>query len=274
MPGPGQLALLLCSILLFAIGGGISFARWWVDQPKLRLPAKICMYLGICLAIGVLVWHAIDTRNWLPLEDNFDALIWMGLLLALFVAYVQRRKPLAGLDWFVMPIVVLLLACAAVFGRATPHDYTETTWSWLHRVTAYGGAVAFAIACATGAMYLLANRRLRSKTPAAGPNLGSLERLEHLTYTSVTIGFALLTIGLITGLIKILRDGGATRLGEDWLASPKVLLAFGVWVVYALVLHSPINPSFRGRKTAMLSIFGFVLMIGTLVAVQFMPEGR
>jgi len=91
-----------------------------------------------------------------------------------------------------------------------------------------------------------------------------------LTLESVTVGFALLTIGLVTGLVYILFNGH-TRLGKDWLASPKVLLTLGVWVVYALVLHSPINPSFRGRKAAMLSILGFVLMIGTLVAVQFMP---
>ena len=52
-----------------------------------------------------------------------------------------------------------------------------------------------------------------------------------------------------------------------WYLSPTVLLASGVWVVYALVLHAPINPSFRGRKAAILSIVGFLLMVGTLIAV-------
>jgi hypothetical protein len=44
--------------------------------------------------------------------------------------------------------------------------------------------------------------------------------------------------------------------------------------VYGLILHSPINPSFRGRRTAMLSVVGFVLMISVLVAVQFLPSGQ
>ena len=61
------------------------------------------------------------------------------------------------------------------------------------------------------------------------------------------------------------------RLGKTWYYSPKVVLAFAVWVVYALVLHAPINPSFRGRRAAMLSVVGLVLMLGTLAAVQFMP---
>ena len=47
-----------------------------------------------------------------------------------------------------------------------------------------------------------------------------------------------------------------------------VVLTAAVWLVYALVLHSPINPSFRGRKTALLSVVGVVLMFGTIVAVN------
>jgi len=48
-----------------------------------------------------------------------------------------------------------------------------------------------------------------------------------------------------------------------------VLLTFAVWLVYAIVLHAPINPSFRGRRAAVLSVVGFVLMVGTILAVQF-----
>ena len=212
----------------------------------------------------------------MPLEDNFEAFVWLAVLLAGFVLYVQRSRALAGLDWFVWPIVIVLLVAALVFGKAKPQPYVDTTWSWVHRITAYGGTLAFAIAGAAGAMYLVASRRLRSKAVSHGPRLGSLERLEHLTFTSVTLGFALLTCGLVAGLIwqlRLERSGGPTRLGDQWWASPKVLLAFAVWVVYAVVLHARINPVFRGRKVAILSIVGCLLMVGTLVALNLMPAG-
>jgi ABC-type uncharacterized transport system permease subunit len=262
MPEPtaGQLALLIASVVLFAVGSGMSLARIRWDKNSLRVAAKACWYWGVLLGLGVLVWHSIDRGRWLPLEDNFDTLVWLGLLLALFVLYVQRTRPLGGLDWFVMPIVILLLACAGVFGRTKPHEYTVSTWSWTHRLSAYGGALAFAVAGAVGAMYLIVSKRLRSKTAVAGPNLGSLERLEHITFVSVTLGFALFTIGLVTGLVEL-------RSRETQPA--KLVLAFSAWVVYAIVLHSPINPSFRGRKTAILSVIGFLLMVGTIVAVEF-----
>src|SRR5579863_2354920 len=117
VPNLGQLALLLAAIAAFAFGGGISLARLRSDREALRIAAKACLYLGICLAAAVLAWHAVDRGSWIPLEDNFDTLVWLAMLLALFVAYTQRTHPLRGLDWFVMPIVILLLVCAAIFGR-------------------------------------------------------------------------------------------------------------------------------------------------------------
>jgi ABC-type uncharacterized transport system permease subunit len=269
-PNTGQLALLCVSIALFAAGGIISLSRIRAERPWSRLTAKICMWSAITLGIAVLIWHSISRQSWMPLEDNFDALIWLGLLVAGFVMYIQVRRPIGGLDWVLIPMVVLVLVAALIFGRERPHAYVTGTWSWIHGITAFGGLASFFVAGAAGLMYLVANHRLRSKTVQVGPRLGSLERLEHMTLVSVTLGFALLTIALITGLAIILRHGSATSMGANWATSPKVLLTFSIWVVYAVVLHSPINPSFRGRRTAMLSILGLVLSIGAVVAVQFM----
>jgi ABC-type uncharacterized transport system permease subunit len=269
-PTAGQLALLVAAIALFAAGVVLSLSRPWAEGggrgERLRVLAKASTYGGLATALGVLVWHAVDRRTWLPLTDNFDTLIWLGLLLALFVLYTQRTRPLRGLDWFVMPIAILLLVLAAVFGRTKPHEYdVRSVWLWTHRVTAYGGAVAFAVAGAVGAMYLIVNRRLRDKSAGPGPNMGSLERLEHLTLAAVTLGFALLTVGAVTGIVRMFADEKQTPPAKN----VAIGLAVAVWLVYGIVLHSPINPSFRGRRAALLSVVGFVLMVGTIFAVQF-----
>jgi ABC-type uncharacterized transport system permease subunit len=265
-PSTGELVLLGVAVALLAGGMAISLARLWSAATSLRLVAKICDYLGLAAAIGVIAWHSAARGAWQPMRDNFDALIWLAILLALFVMYVQRVKPITGLDWFVMPIVMILLAAAGFFGARDLHIYQplRDTWIWLHRVTAYGGAVAFAVAAPVGAMYVIASRRLRSKAP--GPSFASLERLERLMMSSVTLGFALLTVGLITGVVRMVAEKSSPPM-------PKLLLASLAWLVYAVVMHAPINPRFRGRRAAILSIFGFVLVFGTLVAVQFMPTG-
>jgi len=273
MPTTAQLALLLLAIALFAVGGAISVARLWrdraeTDDRRLRVTSRVCLGLGIVACVALLAWHSASRRQWLPVGDNFDALIWLATLLAMFTLYVQRHHRLGALDWFVMPLVILMLVIAAIFGRTDYHAYHPLvggTWSWVHRVTAYGGAVAFAIAAACGAMYVWTSGRLRLKQ-AVGPQFGSLERLEHLTMVSVTLGFALLTLGMITGGVDMVARGKHTP-------TPKIILAVVVWLIYAVVLHAPINPSFRGRKVAVLSMIGFVLMLGTIVAVLMMPGG-
>src|SRR4051812_3287886 len=109
-PNSPQLALLAGSIVFLLIGGAISVLRAGrAPSERRRIAAKACFWSGISCALGVLIWHAIGRRGWLPLDDNFEALIWLSVMLGLFVMYVQRRRPIGGLDWFIMPIVMLLL---------------------------------------------------------------------------------------------------------------------------------------------------------------------
>ena len=271
VPNSRQLALLIAAIVAFAVSSVIALMRLRSQQESLRVPGKIALYAGIVLGIAVLAWHSWLRGSWIPLEDNFDALVWLAMLLALFVAYTQRTHPLRGLESFVAPLITILLIAAAVFGRAKPHEYINRAWSWFHRSSAFGGALAFAIAGSAGAMYLFVNHQLRAKRVNPSGRLGNLERLERVTVVAVTLGFALLTIALITGLVLALQG---SALGKNWYTQPKVILTLSAWVVYALVMNWPINPSLRGRKTAILSVIGFALMSCVLVAVQLMPATR
>jgi len=259
MPNVGQILLIVSAAAALGVSAALA------PSPRSR-PLAI---LAIVIALATLAWHSISRGSWVPLEHNFDALVWLGLLIAIFVAYVQWRRPVAGLEWFVLPIASMLFLGAAYFGRFKPHEYIDSTWSWVHRLSSFASAVALAIAGAGGLMYLIANRRLRDKTRVWSSPLGSLERLEHLTFLSVTLGFALLTIAVVTGLDYLVRGRAHA---EGWLA-PKILLGMGVWIVYAVALHAPIAPALRGRKVAILSVCGFVLLVGTIVATQLLPGG-
>ena len=127
-------------------------------------------------------------------------------------------------------------------------------------------------------IYLLSDHNLR-KRKSAGTHFppsrlfGSLERIERITYNAVTLGFALFTVGVVSGVAWGLQEGGHERLGAQWYLTPKVVLGIAAWLLFAVVLHSPITPRLRGRKNALLSIVGLLLMIGSVVAVLFMPTG-
>jgi ABC-type uncharacterized transport system permease subunit len=263
MPNRTEILFLLAAGVLLVVSVAASMARR-------RAAAALTGWLGVIVGIAVLALHAMERGDWFPLQDNFDALAALGVMLAACVLYVQSTRPVGGLDWFVLPVAVALLVAAAIFGEAMPRQYGQTAWSITHRLTAYGGALALTIAGAMGGLYLVASRRLRAKQPSTGAALGSLERLETISHLAMVLGWSLFTVGLVTGLlwgIYLAAQGGGDR---NEFFGPKVYLAVGVWIVYALALHT-VNPSFRGRKAAVLSLIGLVLMAGTLVAVQFMP---
>ena len=71
-----------------------------------------------------------------------------------------------------------------------------------------------------------------------------------------------LTIGAITGFVRMVDEKQNTSL-------TKIILTVAVWIVYGVVLHSPINPSFRGKKAAILSVIGLSIMLLTILVVQF-----
>ena len=260
MPTVRQVILLCVAAALFVAGTGVSVARVWWPSASLRIVGKSCVYWGLATAVGVLAWHSASRGRWLPIGDNFDALVWLGVLLAGFAAYVQGTRPLPALDWVLTPAAAALLAVAAVLGRTNYQPYVGRAWTYAHHLSSYAGAAAFAVAAAGGGMYVWVSNQLRHKRPV-GPSVASLERLERLTMTAVTLGFALLTVGIVTGGVEMVRLRMAT---PPW----KVGLAVSVWVVYAVVLHAPINPAFRGRRAALLSVVGFVLMAGAVAVAQ------
>ena len=271
----GQIGLVLGAAGAFLLGGGFSAAYLRKASNPLRLTAKAMAYFGICLGLAALIWRSVVRGRWMPLEDNFEAMATLALLLAVFTLYVQRAKQIPGLDWFLMPIVIVMLGCSALLGIFHPGSYEPGgIWDLAHRASSFAGAAAFGVAAGVGAMYLIASARLRRKAAIGDGPPVSLERLENLTHWAVSFGFALLTVGIVTGLAKIMQRGPHTVLGPHWITSPKVILTFCVWVVYAVALHTPITPAVRGRKSAMLSIVGFVLMVATLIAVLHLPTER
>jgi len=268
----GQIALILISAALFISGAFCSIARIWKPGNTLRLTAKSLAYFGICFALAAVIWRSVARGSWLPMADNFQTMASLAILLAGFTLYIQRARPIPGLDWFLLPVVTVLLICSALFGISpSTANQSAGLWNLIHRTSSFAGMAAFGVAAAVGALYLLASARLRRKARIGEVPGASLERLENLTYWAVTFGFALLTVAIVTGLAKIIQAGPNTMLGPHWMTSPKVLLAFSVWLVYAVALHTPITPAVRGRKSAMLSIVGFLLMIATIVTVMFMP---
>ena len=168
---------------------------------------------------------------------------------------------------FGAPLLALLLAwaiCASAWTyapfRVGPRQ-VQRIWLALHLLTVYSGTFFVAWAAVAGAMFLLAQRRLRRKAVNPAAPLASLETLENVIVRTSALGFALLTLGLASGVVIV--ASGPSTLGSGWWYSSKVLLALVVWVIYALLMNLRHARAFRGARAAWLSLCGLVLLLAT-----------
>jgi ABC-type transport system involved in cytochrome c biogenesis permease subunit len=77
-------------------------------------------------------------------------------------------------------------------------------------------------------------------------------------YASLIVGFPMLTFGIISGVIyaQIVR-------GKFWTWDPKVIFAGITWLVFAALLHERLAVGWRGRRAAIMTIVGFLILLFT-----------
>lgn len=246
--------------------GGEQATPLWLIQALLGLVTLLCLFAFV---YRVVIVH----KAWVPMEAHVDGLLLIGLLLAPAIVYIQSRPRLFGLSLFAIPLLVLILAwgvCATLWTyRPFNLDSFAPAWTVFHLSVTYVGLLCCAMGAAGGAMYLFVQSRLKSKAGLGQVNpMASLETLETLIIRAATLGFVLLTLSLISGLVMVTQSDHATSLGKAWWSSPKVWLAAAAWIVYAVLINVRSFSTVRGRRAAWLAIAGLVLVLATYGAVE------
>lgn len=263
----------------------LSLAAWFVALSRARRVARgepvttfaslQTFLVGLCIALGagLFIYRTLAVhKRWQPLEAHVDGLILIGALLAMTVTYLVKRGRMKGLSLFALPFLAVTFAwaiCASLW-TFRPFGEINSVWKMIHLSSVYGGMLFFIMAAIAGGMYLYVQKTLHTRhDPSATRPFASLEAIETLIVRTSALGFALLSLGLVTGLIIV--TGGETRLGTGWWHSPKVLLAGAAWLVYAVVMNVKHTTHFRGARAAWLSIAGLILLLATFGIATALP---
>ena len=99
-------------------------------------------------------------------------------------------------------------------------------------------------------------------------SLSNSEQLDTLSYRTITVGFLLLTIGLISGAVW-----ANEAWGTWWSWDPKETWALISWLIYAAYLHTRLIRGWQGRKPAIIAVSGFVVVIVCYLGVNLMGLG-
>jgi cytochrome c-type biogenesis protein CcsB len=214
-----------------------------------------------------------------PFTNLYESMVffsWSIGVLYLILEWKYKNKVIGA---FVVPWAFLALAYTSIGpGIRTEVEplipALQSNWLIAHVITCFLGYAAFAISFGASVMYLIKARREDKKKEKKGEKQGfvdylpDLKVLDEINYKSVIIGFALLTLGIITG-----SAWANYAWGSYWSWDPKETWSLITWLIYATFLHARYTRGWQGKRTAYISIVGFAAVIFTYLGVNLIISG-
>lgn len=219
------------------------------------------------------ILHRSIFSGFFPLATAFDALSFFSwLIIGLFLAMRYRDpSPIFGSIATPMACVLMLYGSTLSYQIGQPIVPVLRSW-WLpvHVTLALLGNGIFALTAIAGLMYLVQERLIKTKRIGRFHRLlPSLEILDAMNRQGLPMGFFLLTLGIISGALW-----AGSAWGSYWTWDPKETWSLVTWFAYAAMIHQRLALGWRGRRSAALAIFGFVLVMFTFVGVSTLLPGH
>ena len=214
----------------------------------------------------------VSAAGHIPVQSLSQNLSMAAFSIGVMFVFTQYRYDLKVLGVFAS----VLISAIMVTVWLVPQAPVETDpalkgfWFYTHIVMVFAGDAALGLACGAGILYLLQEKSIKTKTPGFFfKRLPSLDFLDSVGYTCLTTGFALLTIGLVTGFIY-----AKSIWGRFWGWDPKEVFSVGAWLTYAILLHLRFRAGWRGRRSAIMTIVGFFVIVFTFLGVNLLLGGH
>lgn len=237
----------------------LALARKGEPLARVIMPA---FGLGLTFHFVSLAELTVEQGHLSPSTQNHAESLLAFLVGALFLVFwIKYRTVSPGI--FVFPLVFLLTMVAAIGQQS--QEFTSPLlrrgWIFVHVTLIFLGYAALFLSFVASMLYLVQERRLKSKKIGKWLRLPPLEVIDEIGYRALLLGFPFITLGLIAGAIV-----AQEQFGAGFFRDPKIALSIMVWVIYMVLLFTRWSAGWRGRKAAFLSTFAFVAAIGTWAA--------
>lgn len=245
---------------------------FFIFSKKLKL-AKTgfgAAFVGLVVHTSALLLRTFKSGH-APFTNMYESLSFLSWASVLAYIIIDRRFKIPKVGAYLMLIVIALMALAS--SPLMPKEVAplvpalQSYWLWLHVSVTLAGEAFFAIAFITSILYLIAESRERKGQ--ASKSESNAEKWDSVSYRCVSIGFPIFTLGgLIFGMVWAHK-----AWGSYWSWDPKEVWSLITWFVFALYLHTRVVMSWRGRRSAIIAIIGFLAALFTYFGVNYLLKG-
>lgn len=261
-------AINFLALTLYFIAGGFLGLRLMRGQ-VVTGGVKIGIF---SLGLGAVVLHAalLYTGLWtdlglnLALTPAFSLVAWVVATLYLAASLV---RPVDNLGVFIMPFAGLMLLIEWLWPGQMSLPLTSGV-SAAHIVVSVLAYSLLCLAAVQSLMLLMQERHLHGKHPGGFIRaLPPMQTMEGVMFQLIGLGFILLTLTLISGLIF-----SEATFGRPFRLTHHIVLAVLAWVVYAILLVGRWRLGWRGRQAIHWTLGGFVLLLLAYFGSKFVLE--
>lgn len=196
---------------------------------------------------------------------------WLVVVVYFYLELTAKDSSLGAL---IVPIVLVLhlLTLSNMIGVADPVSVNHNAgWFRVHVLAYVLAYAALAISCVSAIMYLMLLGEIQAKHLGFFYNrLPSLDVLNQINDRAATFGFVFLTGGSVASSIWAYQE-----LYRLWVWSDPAFLPILIsWVIYAGHLFARWFAGWQGKRSALLSIAGFVLVILAFPVIGVLFSGQ
>jgi cytochrome c-type biogenesis protein CcsB len=257
--------------LLFYMAGTMLYLGFVLVQKKpLHKSGQWVLWSGWGLHTLALIsaWVDLGVFPAVNLRQSLDIFSWALMGAGMLV---NLRLGIMILGAVLGPAAALLLLAASVLPQITgqPGELLKSIWMPVHIITVFLGFGLLFLNYISSWLYLMQERQIRNKS--LGPlfsRLPSLSRLDELSQSALVLGFAFMTLGMMSGAVF-----AQIALGSYWRWDPKEVWSLITWLMYAGLMHTRLVKGWRGRKGAWFSIWAFAILIFTFLGVGLLFSG-
>jgi ABC-type transport system involved in cytochrome c biogenesis permease subunit len=255
-----EITFFTAAFILFGLSA-VSYLTYLFSNKERTARAGLFLAgAGVAAHSVALVARTLESGH-APFTNMYESLSFLAwsTAVAFVLTQIRYRIPRAGFSIMLITLAVMALASSPLMPReATPLiPALQSYWLWLHVSVTIFGEAFFGVAFVTSLMVL------RSKDD------DRRARLDAISYRSVAVGFPLFTLGgLVFGMIWAQR-----AWGSYWSWDPKEVWSLITWFVFALYLHTRIVRGWKGRRSAVIAIVGFLAALFTYFGVNYLISG-
>ncbi len=246
-----------------------AFVIMLLSRKSLILLFARALFLASVASHGILMLILSINLHEVPLSSVPQAINMMIFISSLaFIPIVLSRKTYL-LGVFFLPFASFaLLWVLPDIGLSAPATFRfHTYWYPLHTLSVITGEAMFVVAAVTSIVYLVHEHIIRKGDfhSSVSSSLPALTLLDRILYISVLVGFLAITSGMIMGTLWAQSKG--LHLSK---IMPKIIAGGIVWIIFAVCLHQRFAIGWKGRRTAIVTLIGFSLMIVLLFLINML----